>query len=60
MIYFIRELFRVVGFEVEPKSIKFGELKVDGDSCSVDPVDKKMAPQALDNSRLNLFLLLNN
>jgi len=43
------QIFRVVGFEVETKSINYNELTVtwaDG-QCSMNPVDKKFLPQAI-------------
>jgi len=42
--------YRVVGFEVEPKSIAFGELKLDGNSCSGEP---KLAPLLLKEDTTN-------
>jgi transmembrane 9 superfamily protein 2/4 len=41
------EVFRVVGFEVEPKSIKYGELKVKDGKCTVDPPSKAIQPQEI-------------
>ncbi|XP_064624423.1 transmembrane 9 superfamily member 4-like isoform X2 [Lineus longissimus] len=41
------ETFRVVGFEVEPKSIKYGELKVKEGKCTVDPPTKAIQPQEI-------------
>ena len=35
----------MVGFEIEPKSIAFGDLKVKDGKCSMDPPDKKYKPQ---------------
>ncbi|XP_014677964.1 PREDICTED: transmembrane 9 superfamily member 4-like [Priapulus caudatus] len=39
--------YRVVGFEVIPKSIAFGELKVDRatSQCQLDPANRKYRPQ---------------
>ena len=49
--------YRVVGFEIEPKSIAFGDLKVTDGKCSMDPPDKKYKPQAVSETSRSISYL---
>ncbi|KAK3089670.1 hypothetical protein FSP39_005498 [Pinctada imbricata] len=52
-----KENFRVVGFEVEAKSVKFGELDVDKEGkCGLKNKDRPAEPQAIDENGANDIL----
>ena len=50
-------IFRVVGFEVEAKSINNGELTLQDGKCSMNPVDKKYLPQEINKKGMIVFYI---